>query len=375
MICVTGTTATIKGHRTRFEVNEGCRQGGIEAPLLFNIYFDFVVRVIDRRLVDELGTSYGVEFEYCIPGECTNRTQRSACRANGIVRIKKILYADDAAFIFASKLAMQTSIEIIDKTLNEYGLSLSIKKTETQVVNSLSDYTMASLIKLNNVAIKNSKVFKYLGVNIDPESDTEMTAHRIAAGWGKFSELKRVLCDHRINMGIRVQFLQAYCCSRLTYTAHTWDISEKNLASLEVVWRKMLRCMIKGGHRRRNTPPARDKRESLAEYNQRINNQDWDYAYVYNNSDVYRITNAGRLDVLIRKQTLRWLGHVIRMENYMPQKQILFAKTQRKYAHDRWIKVEKWTDLNKIQLRRIMLSKNEFHRWIDNWAGPATPNG
>ena len=63
-----------------------------------------------------------------------------------------------------------------------------------------------------------------------------------------------------------------------------------------------------------------------------INNQDWDYAYVYNNSDVYRITNAGRLDVFIRKQTLRWLGHVIRMENYMPQKQILFAKTQRKYA-------------------------------------------
>ena len=52
----TGTTASIKGMKTAFEVLVGCRQGGQESPVLFNFYFDFVLKIaaseIDKAFPD-----------------------------------------------------------------------------------------------------------------------------------------------------------------------------------------------------------------------------------------------------------------------------------------------------------------------------------
>ena len=39
----TGTVATIKYSNDIFQVHTGCHQGGIESPVLFNIYMDFVL--------------------------------------------------------------------------------------------------------------------------------------------------------------------------------------------------------------------------------------------------------------------------------------------------------------------------------------------
>ena len=39
----TGTKASIKNTVNTFQVHTGCRQGGIESPVLFNIYMDFIL--------------------------------------------------------------------------------------------------------------------------------------------------------------------------------------------------------------------------------------------------------------------------------------------------------------------------------------------
>jgi retron-type reverse transcriptase len=56
----TETTASITGLRKTFPTKAGCRQGGIESPILFNIYFDTVCRVLDTELRAELGDDYGI---------------------------------------------------------------------------------------------------------------------------------------------------------------------------------------------------------------------------------------------------------------------------------------------------------------------------
>jgi len=50
----TNTTAKIRGLESSFHVSTGCRQGGIESPVLFNIYFDTVCRVLDNKLSNTL---------------------------------------------------------------------------------------------------------------------------------------------------------------------------------------------------------------------------------------------------------------------------------------------------------------------------------
>ena len=43
----TDTKASIKNSIETFQVHTGCRQGGIESPVLFNIYMDFVLRYVE----------------------------------------------------------------------------------------------------------------------------------------------------------------------------------------------------------------------------------------------------------------------------------------------------------------------------------------
>ena len=47
-----GTTAYISGTKTFFDILVGCRQGGLESPTLFNYYFDFVLKVCTKSMVD-----------------------------------------------------------------------------------------------------------------------------------------------------------------------------------------------------------------------------------------------------------------------------------------------------------------------------------
>ena len=60
---------------------------------------------------------------------------------------------------------------------------------------------------------------------------------------------------------------------------------------------------------------------------------------------------ATRIDSLIRSQTLKWLNHVARMENFMPQKvEMLFASNQNKNERDQWTKLEQQSGFDKLHL-------------------------
>ena len=47
----TGPSAAIKGSKFIFETFSGCRQGGIESPVIFNIYLDFVLRCAEYEVL------------------------------------------------------------------------------------------------------------------------------------------------------------------------------------------------------------------------------------------------------------------------------------------------------------------------------------
>ena len=57
-----GTTASIKGMRSTFDILIGCRQGGQESPCLFNYYFDFVLKVAARERLMNCTRMVGVSI-------------------------------------------------------------------------------------------------------------------------------------------------------------------------------------------------------------------------------------------------------------------------------------------------------------------------
>ena len=61
-----GTTASIAGMKSKFDVLIGCRQGGQESPCLFNYYFDYVLRIAATEIDKEFPNGWAIEFEYNI---------------------------------------------------------------------------------------------------------------------------------------------------------------------------------------------------------------------------------------------------------------------------------------------------------------------
>ena len=94
----TGTSAVIKGSKVFFQTFTGCRQGGLESPVLFNIYMDFVLRCAEHEVLEKFPNT-GLEYSYLIPGHCSTREQRSIFGLSGTQHLRMILYADDIAVL------------------------------------------------------------------------------------------------------------------------------------------------------------------------------------------------------------------------------------------------------------------------------------
>ena len=106
-----GTTATIAGCKYEFEVLVGCRQGSLESQTIFNMYFDIVLNVCADEIYRQFPNGWGLPVEFRIPGECTNRTQRSEGRMSGVELIKLILYAD---YLFLFSLSVEEANRVLN---------------------------------------------------------------------------------------------------------------------------------------------------------------------------------------------------------------------------------------------------------------------
>ena len=130
----TGTSAAIEGSKIFFKTFSGCRQGGLESPVLFNIYLDFVLRCVEYDVLQRYPNT-GLQYSYRIPGHCTTREQRSIHGLSGIQRLRMILYADDIALLCKDVDELAEIVNIYDRTFSRVGLKVAADKTETMAFN------------------------------------------------------------------------------------------------------------------------------------------------------------------------------------------------------------------------------------------------
>ena len=315
-----GTTAFISGTKTHFDILVGCRQGGLESPTLFNYYFDFVLKICAEEIDRKFPDGWGLSFDYRIPGECTNREQRRLKKMHGTEIIKWLLYADDLVLFCPNLAQAQDVIIIMNSVCKRFGLTISFKKTKVMQFNT---NTLDASLTVDGIVLDNVNDFCYLGHTIfnDNRNSTEL---RISKATGKFHELENVLCDHEIHLPIRKKYLEACVRPRLCYATQSWKPTEDEIRKLESCWFGFLRRMVKGGYRKKPD----------------IGN-DTNFALVYTNEDLLRITKSQPLKDFINTQYLKYIAHVCRCPNSNLTKLSLFMIPKCSYYRDPWIKISK----------------------------------
>ena len=359
-----GTSACIKGSKIFFKTFTGCRQGGLESPVLFNLYLDFVLRIVEHEVLEKFPNT-GLKYSYRIPGHCSSREQRSVHGLSGTQRLRMILYADDIALLCGNVDELAEILNIYNKTFNRFGLKISASKTETMAFNVPEEIkAKPSLISIGGVALKNVRMFKYLGHVITNNDDdpSHYLSFRISSAYQKWNELKHVFTDLRIFMSTKVKLLEACVRSRLLYSSQSWDLSASELRKLESIWHTFLRKMIKNGFKRKNVPPEYLKAKKKAKNSNTIipEPEGLDWAYIFSNEKLRKITKTSNVSSFCKIQHLKYVAHVTRLENNSLQKQLLFSTNHKKYSRDPWVKIEKDLNITKMQIQKLMMNKKEF---------------
>ena len=336
------TTAAIKASRETFRTFIGCRQGAKESPCLFNIYLDFVLRIIEHEVLQRF-PSTGIRYSFNYPPECTTRGMRSKSPAHGTDFLRMLLYADDIVILCRDVNELEEIMNIYFTVFKRFGLTIAGDKTKTMVFNAEEEVAATpSIISINGEAIENVRTFRYLGHILSNVGKLEFVHAQIASAHQKWSEIKEVLTDGEIQMSTRLMFLETCIRSRLLYSIQACRLSNDGLMKLEVVWMNFLRRLVKGGFKRQHTETE----------------ENW--AYKYSNDDILRITGATLIKSFCIRQRLKYIGHVVRQQNHCYTKRWLFATPERRYYRDEWKLLEDESGLDRMTIRKRMMKKEDL---------------
>ena len=340
-----GTNGVVKGSESSFDILAGTRQGGIESPTCFNYYFDFVLKIAAKEIDKKYPDGWGIRYDFRIPNCCSNRDQRSRGKLTGVEIVRWILYADDIVLLASHAKEVEDLLNILDKTCTRYGLTISFKKTKTQVFKDQLLGNKASFVKVGETDVENVSEFVYLGHKISTGAHTFVDM-QIGSALGKFNEMSKVLCDGRVNMPTRRKLVESCVRSRLTYALQASKIYESDIRKIEGAWYGMLRRMVRNGWKRR-----RDLDDG----------EDDDMAYIYRNNDLERIVGTPNIRDFLNVQYLRYIAHICRRENTNLTKKMMFLIPSAKNIINPWIRVARL--LGGISLEQAQKSTQDKARF------------
>jgi hypothetical protein len=284
----TGTQAAVRmgGMLSEwFDVHGGVRQGCVIAPMLFNIYMDFVVRQAMAQMPD----GCGVELAYHADGKLHRKKWGSG---GNLELLSVLLYADDMVLLSDNREELATMLQVMDRVSAGMGLRINASKTEIMSITAAGQCSTEAQQEGGGVVISEGLVkevpqFKYLGSMLAASGklDAEL-AIRKGRAVGRFKQFERMWGTKHLSVVTKVKCYRAYVLPILLFGSECWALSKKQSLMLERVHTSCLRSILGVKLSDRHT-----------------------------NAHVRASCGITTLSSLITANRLRWLGHVGRMEH------------------------------------------------------------
>ena len=290
----------------------GVKQGCVLSPLLFNIFMDWIVQRVMKKMEHT-----GVKIQYTKQRKWLNMKERDLTET---ILVNTLLYADDMVILDANFDNVKMFVEELDRELCSVGMMMNVKKTKMMVLNG----KVKEPITLRGEKIDVEDSFPYLGVSIKTQqsSSGEEVATRIAKAIRVFKNLYHPLWKRKqVSVKTKMAIYRAAVLPVLLYGSETWVLSVKESGRLEVFQMKCLRQILgitKFEHQR--------------------------------NEDIRAKAEQCTVGELVTRSRLRWLGHVVRMAEGRLPPRLLFGRIEGVSKTGR--PVGRWRDMIQADLKK-----------------------
>ncbi|CAE7942456.1 unnamed protein product, partial [Symbiodinium sp. KB8] len=248
----TGMTTRVCGQRgqlsTSFQMSTGVRQGSIEGPVPFLLYFAVVLKVWRKRCDDALGPNHGVPWQSVIDGTLRLPTHLRRCASREHC-FRDSVFADDTAIFATNWDDFCQMSELFHRTLSDMGGLLNAGKTEWLELHSfvgVPDIAPLPGTKILTIAGQHSKTaqFKYLGAVLGVDRTCGIDAdvrRRVSLAHAVFSKLRHLWRARENSLKTKSRMLLSCVAAVLLYSSDTWSIQYPHHRLLHTTWMMFVR--------------------------------------------------------------------------------------------------------------------------------------
>ena len=276
-----------------FPVTNGVKQGCVLAPTLFSMLFS-------AMLTDAFsGEDVGIALRSRTDGGFYKPQRLKADTKVMLDILRDLLFADDCALCASSQGEMQRMVDLFAKACQNFGLTISIPKTEVLFQPAPGEPHSEPHISINGQKLGNTDKFPYLGstmsntATIDDEISLRLA--RASASFGRLSS--RVWKRRGLSNRTKLKVYHAVVLPSLLYGSETWTVYARHLQRLESFHMRCLRQIL------------------------HVKWQD-----KVPNTDVLQRADSMSIRSMLMESQLRWSGHVARMPDYRLPKRVFFGE-------------------------------------------------
>lgn len=276
------------GEKSNVDVTIGVRQGSCEGPVLFLFMILAALETLPLTTTKPVFT--------CRKSPETINGQKWQKRAIHF-DFSHSLFADDCAFIFASRNDLVSGTEVINTHLKKCGLLMHVgrgtnkSKTEAMYIpTNVNPFGNTSKFTVDGDGfVEFTDEFKYLGTMISNTltMSNEITS-RIRKASAAFGALSRIFKDKTLTLTVKGQVYSVLITTILLYGCEAWNLSKSDETRLRTFHRRCIRSIL-------NTTPLKMKWQKI-----RTNQQE-------------EILGVNCVVDNYRWRLLKWAGHVSRM--------------------------------------------------------------
>ena len=314
-----------------FQVTNGVKQGCVLAPTLFSLMFSAMLTDAFRE------TSPGIPIRYRCDGKLFNPRRLQAVTKVTETVIRDLLFADDCALNATKEQEMQQEMDEFSSACNNFGLTISTKKTEVMYQPAPGNSYQEPNITVNGQRLQAVEHFTYLGSTLSRSANIDAEVNnRIAKASSAFGRLRKTVWERRgISQLTKIKVYKAVVLTTLLYGCETWTIYRRHEKQLQQFHLRCLRSIL------------------IIRWQDKISD-----------TEVLERAQLPSVITTMRKAQTRWAGHVSRMADSRIPKQLFYGELrsgERKVGGQR----KRYKDSLKVYLK-------DFNIDVTTWENAAS---